>query len=189
MGLFVIIVLGEVIVGAINGMADIRPLHLDGVVIGLLGVLVAIGLWWLYFDLVSHNAPVSRLTQLWLYLHFPMLVAIAAGGAGVLNTVENSSAPLPDSVRWLLVGSLATAVVSVTALTLTLQVRTRYPEVYRMAGWTLVVSAALMLVVGTTGWGAKATLGALVLLLLAPVTVGIVVWLRHTEPEPARAVG
>jgi low temperature requirement protein LtrA len=189
MGLFVIIVLGEVIVGAINGMADVRPLHLDGVVIGLLGVLVAIGLWWIYFDLVSHNTPVSRLTQLWLYLHFPLLVAIASGGAGVLNTVENSSAPLPDSVRWLLVGSLSTAVLSVTALTLTLEARARYPEVYRMAGWTLLVSAALMLAVGTTAWGAKATLGALVMLLLAPVTVGIVVWLRHTDPESVPAVG
>ena len=187
MGLFVIIVLGEVIVDAIDGIADIQPLEVDGVIIGLLGVLVAIGLWWIYFDLVSHNAPISRLTQTWLYLHFPLLVAIAAGGAGVLNTVEHSTVPLPDSVRWLLVGSLAMAMVSVSALTLTLEVRAQHPEVYRTSGWTLLVSAALMLAVGLTAWGAKATLGSMVLLLLAPVAVGTVVWLRHTEPEPARA--
>jgi low temperature requirement protein LtrA len=183
MGLFVIIVLGEVVVSAINGMADIHPLELDGVVIGLLGVLVAIGLWWIYFDLISHHSPVSRLTQLWLFLHFPLVVAVAAGGAGVLNAVEQSSAPLPDSVRWLLVGSLATAVISVTALSNTLEIRAAHPVAYRTAERTMILSSALMLGVGLTGWGAKATLTALVLLLLAPVTVGIVVWLRNTDPH------
>ena len=104
MGLFVIIVLGEVIVGAVNGMADLHPLHADGIVIGLLGVVVAIGLWWIYFDLVSHRPPVPRWTQVWLNLHFPLVVAIAAGGAAVLNTVEQVGEQLPDDVRWLLVG-------------------------------------------------------------------------------------
>jgi low temperature requirement protein LtrA len=184
MGLFVIIVLGEVIVGAINGMADLVPLTLNGMVIGLLGVLVAIGLWWIYFDLVSHHPPVSRLTQFWLYLHFPLVVAIAAGGAGVLNTVEHSATPLPDALRWLLVGSLASAVLAIAALAHTLETRASHIEAYRMAERTMILSAAFMVAVGVTDWGAKATIGGLVLLLLAPIMVGIVVWLRHTDPEP-----
>ena len=184
MGLFVIIVLGEVIVGAINGMADLDPLTLNGMVIGLLGVLVAIGLWWIYFDLVSHHPPVSRLTQSWLYLHFPLVVAIAAGGAGVLNTVEHSATPLPDALRWLLVGSLASAVLAIAALAHTLETRASHLEAYRMAERTMILSAAFMVAVGVTDWGAKATIGGLVLLLLAPIMVGIVVWLRHTDPEP-----
>lgn len=184
MGLFVIIVLGEVIVAAINGMADLDPLTRDGVFIGLLGVLVAIGLWWIYFDLVSHHPPVSRSTQLWLYLHFPLVVAIAAGGAGVLNTVEHSATPLPGALRWLLVGSLAIAILSIAALTHTLQTRSAHSEVYRMAELTMILSAVLMLGVGLTEWGAKPTLMSLVLLLLAPIMVGLVVWLRHTDPQP-----
>ena len=39
------IVLGEVVVGSVNGMADLTPLDLDESIIGLCGVLVAIGLW------------------------------------------------------------------------------------------------------------------------------------------------
>jgi low temperature requirement protein LtrA len=183
LGLFVIIVLGEVIVGSVNGMADIDPLELDGIVIGLLGVLVAIGLWWIYFDLVSHRAPASRRTQLWLYLHLPLVIAMAAGGAGVLNTVEHAAEPLPDAVQWLLVGSLAAAVLSVALLIQTLEVRHDQPELYRTAEVALLVTALLILGVGLTEWGAKASLTSMVTLLLAPVAAGLVVWLRHSDPD------
>ncbi len=178
-GLFVIIVLGEVIVAAVTGMADLTPLDTDELIIGLFGVLIAIGLWWMYFDLVSHREPISRKTQLWSYLHFPLVVAIAAGGAGVLNTVEHASEPIPDEVRWLLVGALAVAMVSVALLTLTLEVRRENPELYRSADIAIMISAALALGIGLTDWGAKGTLGAQVLLLLAPAAVGIVVWFKR----------
>jgi low temperature requirement protein LtrA len=180
-GLFVIIVLGEVIAGAVNGMAEITNLGLDGIVIGLLGVLVAIGLWWIYFDLVSHRAPVTRRTQLWVYLHLPLVIAMAAGGAGVLNTVEHAAEPVPDAVRWLLVGSLATAVMSISLITKTLEVRDAQSDLYRTVEAALGVSALLILLVGMTGWGAKASLSAMALLLLVPVAAGTVIWLRHSD--------
>jgi low temperature requirement protein LtrA len=182
-GLFVIIVLGEVIVGAVTGMADLTPLDTGELVIGMLGVLVAIGLWWIYFDLVSHREPISRRTQLWSYLHFPLVAAIAAGGAGVLNTVEHAASPLPDEVRWLLVGALAAAMLSVALLTFTLETRRDQPEIYRTADTAIVISTVLALAVGLTGWGAKTTLGTLVVLILFPVAMGTVVWLKHTA-EP-----
>jgi low temperature requirement protein LtrA len=182
LGLFVIIVLGEVIVGAVDGMADITPLDFDGVVIGMFGVLIAIGLWWIYFDLVSHHAPISSRTQLWLYLHLPLVMAMAAGGAGVLNTVEHAAEPVPDAVRWLLVGSLGAAVLSVALLTWTLEVRRAQPELYRTAEASMLVSVVLILLVGTTDWGAKGSLTAMALLLLVPVVAGLFVWLRHSDP-------
>jgi low temperature requirement protein LtrA len=183
MGLFVIIVLGEVIVGAVSGMADLHPLDTHGIVVGLLGVVVAIGLWWTYFDLISHRPPVPRRTQLWLNLHLPLVVAIAAGGAGVLTTIEHASGALPDPVRWLLVGSLAAALLSIAVISLTLQIRVDAPEIFRTVDIVLVACAGLCLLVGLTDWGAKGSLGAMVVLLLAPVAVGVVVWLKHTEPE------
>jgi low temperature requirement protein LtrA len=181
LGLFVIIVLGEVIVGAVNGMADIKPIEPGDIVIGLLGVLVAIGLWWIYFDLVSSRAPISRWTQVWLNLHLPLVIAMAAGGAGVLNTVEHAGQPLPDAVRWLLVGSLAAAMLSVALITGTLEARRKHPQIYRTAQAALLGSVALSLGVGLTDWGAKGSLTALVVLLLAPVGASLVVWLRHTD--------
>ena len=164
-------------------MADLDPLQVDGVVIGLLGVVVAIGLWWIYFDLISSQVPVSRFTQVWLNLHFPLVVAIAAGGAGVLNTVEHSDEPLSKPVRWLLVGSLAAAMLSLAALVRTLEIRSLSPEIYRRVEPVLLLNAGLMLAVGLTNWQAKATLLVMVVLLLAPIGLGIVVWLRHSDPD------
>jgi low temperature requirement protein LtrA len=181
-GLFVIIVLGEVIVGAVGGMAQLVPLTFHDVAIGILGVLVAIGLWWIYFDLISHREPISRSTQVWLQLHFPLVVAIGAGGAGVLNTVEHPSDALPDAVRWLLVGSLAIALLSIGGISRTLEIRRRVPEIYRPAEVAIFVSAALILGVGLTDWDAKGSLTAMVVLLLAPIVTGLTVWLKHTEP-------
>jgi low temperature requirement protein LtrA len=181
-GLFVIIVLGEVIVGAVNGMARSRPLDLHGLVVGLEGVVVAIGLWWIYFDLVSNRQPVSRRTQVWLYLHFPLVVAMAAGGAGVLATVE-AGGPLADEVRWLLVGSLAAAVASVAVIMTTLEVRRVHADFYRPAEIVLFASAIAIVGVGLTDWGAKTSLAAMAALLLAPVAMGIMLWLRHQDRE------
>ena len=179
MGLFVIIVLGEVVVGAINGMAEVTPLDLNATMIGLLGMLVAIGLWWIYFDLVSHRAPVSRYTQLWQFLHLPMVIAMAATGAAVLNTVEHAGEPLPGDVRWLLVGSVAVVVVAVVGLTLVLTVRRENREAYATADRALVVSAVLYLGVGLTTWDAKPTLMAAAALLLVPVAAGLSVWAKR----------
>jgi low temperature requirement protein LtrA len=181
LGLFVIIVLGEVIVGAVEGMANLNPITAVGIEIGLLGVLVAIGVWWIYFDLVSNHAPTPRRTQLWLYLHLPFVIAMAAVGAGVLNTVERSTVSLPTQVRWLLVGALAVAVGSVAALSLTLEIRGTYPALYRTVVGALTGSAVLILAVGLTDWGAKGTLAAMVLLLGLPIATGLAVWLRGTD--------
>ena len=97
--------------------------------------------------------------------------------------MEGADQPLPDAVRWLLVGAAAAALVGLAALTLTLEVRRRSPDLYRAADAALIVCAVLALLVGLTGWGAKGTLLALAVLLLAPVVVSIGVWLKGNEPD------
>jgi hypothetical protein len=111
------------------------------------------------------------------------VIAIAAGGAGVLNTVEHSNDTLPDPVRWLLVASLAVAAVSVAAIARTLEIRGGFLEIYRAAEAALFISGLLSMAVGLTGWGAKASLSSMVVLLAGPVATGLVVWLKHTDPD------
>jgi len=64
-----------------------------------------------------------------------------------------------------------------------LEVRQIAARPYRTAEIALFVSAVLVLGVGLTDWGASATLGALVILLLAPVGVGMSVWVKRVIVE------
>jgi hypothetical protein len=89
--------------------------------------------------------------------------------------------PLPDAVRWLLVGSLASAIFSVALIARTLEIARAMPKVYRAAEAFLLVGGILCLGVGLTDWGAKTSLTAMVVLLLAPVASGMYVWLRYTD--------
>lgn len=95
-GLFTIIVLGEVIVGVVSGVAGHH--HLTWLVgaTAALGMLIAIGLWWVYFDYISQHSPKARRSTVagWMYLHLPMTAGIAATGAAILNVVEHAGEPL-----------------------------------------------------------------------------------------------
>ena len=91
-----IIVLGEVIVGAVAGMAELRPLDGDGIVIGLLGVVVAIGLWWIYFEYLGGLAIRSVLDGLcFTYAHLPLLAGLVSVAVGIeLAVVQTATGEL-----------------------------------------------------------------------------------------------
>jgi low temperature requirement protein LtrA len=117
-GLFTIIVLGEVIVGVVSGVAE-HP-HLSWLAGGsaFLGMVIAIGLWWVYFDFVSGRQPIPRTSKrlAWIYLHLPVAMGITAVGASILNVVEHAGEPLPGEVRWLLVGAIAVVLTSISLI-------------------------------------------------------------------------
>jgi low temperature requirement protein LtrA len=142
-------------------------------------MLVAIGLWWIYFDLISHHLPLpGNLTVPgWMYLHLPMTMGIAAVGAAILNVVEGAGETLPAEVRWLLVGATAVVLVSIAALTRTIQVSEDYRPIYRTGGRALLLSVALIMLLGFTNLTAIPLLLALNLLLLAPLFYGLKTWL------------
>jgi low temperature requirement protein LtrA len=178
-GLFTIIVLGEVVVAVVRGVAGHHHLSLAVGATGALGMLVAIGLWWVYFDLISHHLPrPGNLTVSgWMYLHLPMTMGIAAVGAAILNVVEAAGEPLPPEVRWLLVGATVVVLVSIAALTRTIQVSEEYRPVHRTGGRTLFLSSAIIVLLGFTNLTAIPLLLALNLHLLAPVFYGLNTWL------------
>jgi low temperature requirement protein LtrA len=57
-----------------------------------LGMLIAIELWWVYFDSISHHLrrPGNVTVSGWMYLHLPMTMGIAAAGAAILRVVEQA---------------------------------------------------------------------------------------------------
>lgn len=184
-GLLTIIVLGEVIVGVVGGLAEHH--HLTWLVGGTaaLGMLIAIGLWWVYFDFVSHHLPLpGQLKMLsWVYLHLPTTIGIAATGAAVVNVVEHAGEPLPPNVRWLLVGAVAVSLISVAVMMRTIQIPADHVELYRRGGIVTFVSGFVILLLGFFGFNTIPLLIMLVLLLLTPIFYGVMVWIRLIGAE------
>jgi low temperature requirement protein LtrA len=114
MGLFTIIVLGESIVGVVAGVSDMEFDIYSMIMLGL-GLSIPFSLWWLYFDSVD-GAPIRAVREkgkigvysLWLFGHFPLVVAITSVGVGIRHIVSNiHGLTLSYSEQWLVCGSVA----------------------------------------------------------------------------------
>ena len=179
-GLFTIIVLGEVIVGVVGGLAEHHHLSWEAGITAGLGMLIAIGLWWLYFDFISHHQPINQplSTTGWMYLHVPLTIAIAATGAAVLNVVEHAGEPLPPEVRWLLVGAIAVSLISVAMMMRTIQIPEEHYNLYRRGGIVTFISSIVILLLGLFSFSTIPLMMVLIVLLLTPIVYGIMVWIR-----------
>ena len=97
-GLIVIVALGESLVAIGVGVAE-QPVSLQVIVASGLGIVVAVSLWWLYFDVVAPVAEgvLSRTvgearTRLardsYTYLHFPIVASIIFIALGLKKVLE-----------------------------------------------------------------------------------------------------
>ena len=153
--------------------------HLDWAIgaIAALGMLIAIGLWWLYFDFVSQRHPTPGRTLAWIYLHLPTTMGIAASGAATLNVIENGVEPLPQEVRCLLVVTIALTWISIALLMKTLNLLDEHRRLYRTGEILTLVAAVVILGLGFTSVSTIPLLVLLNLLMLAPVFWGLRVWI------------
>ncbi|HEY5737529.1 MAG TPA: low temperature requirement protein A [Nitrososphaeraceae archaeon] len=123
MGLFTLIVLGESIVGIVNGLTE-QIWDIYSVIEASLGLCVSFSLWWLYFDSTG-RLPIQILREkgrislylIWLYTHFPLVVAITAVGVGIRRLVSSEQhSVLSNSDLWLICGSVAISLISQSVL-------------------------------------------------------------------------
>ena len=184
-GLFTIIVLGEVIVGTVGGLAEHHHLDWGVGITAALGMLIAVGIWWLYFDFISHHKPLPSRNMVftWFYLHLPMTIGITAVGAAVLNIVEHAGEHLPGEVRWLLVGALALVLLTITLLMHTIQYPNENRRIYNAGGWSALISAIVIALLGLTSLEIMPLLIIVILLLLAPVFYSFRVWIEMLGAE------
>src|SRR6266849_9143793 len=81
-GQFFIIVLGESVIAVVAGIAGT---HFSAAtfVVAVAGFVIALCLWWIYFDLADTSVVGRGLLGLvFVYAHFPLLAGVAALGAG-----------------------------------------------------------------------------------------------------------
>jgi low temperature requirement protein LtrA len=149
-GLFTIIVLGEVIVGIVAGMSEAERTG-EMLAAGVLGMLLAFGVWWTYFDFVGSRLPADRphLVIRWTLLHLPVTMSIAALGAGAVSVIEHTGdSPAPAPTAWLVSGSLVLAVMSLAMLYPTLGDFAAHRQQYRNL---ITVSAAMIPILAVLG--------------------------------------
>jgi low temperature requirement protein LtrA len=150
-GLFIIIVLGEVVLGVVNGLRGVGDLDFRTVATGVLGLTIAFGFWWTYFDYVGRRLPRQDggSLALWLYTQLPIGLAVAAAGAGMVSLVEHAGdAHTPEPSGWLLSGSVSALLLALVAATVALVDYRRLPGLYRPLAMALLLGAVAALAIG-----------------------------------------
>jgi low temperature requirement protein LtrA len=114
-GLFVLICLGESIVGI--GLGARRETLSAAVVASVaLELLITIGLWWTYFDraadaaerrLRRHEDPVLAAADAYSYLHLIIVAGIITFAVGASDSIRAIGAPLASGPRLALCGGVA----------------------------------------------------------------------------------
>ena len=150
-GLFIIIVLGEVVLGVVDGMLAVPDLDFRTVATGILGLCIAFGFWWTYFDYVGRRMPRQDggSLALWLYSQFPIALAVAAAGAGMVSLIEHAAdARTPEPSSWLLAGSVSAVLIALVPMIVTLVDYRRLAALYRPLTVALLIGAAAALGIG-----------------------------------------
>jgi low temperature requirement protein LtrA len=115
--LIVIIALGESIVAVGAGAGGI-PLTADVIAAALLGIVVACGLWWAYFDVVALVAArrfqeatghdrVRMARDSYSYVHVLMIAGIVLAALGVKKTLAGVDESLKPAPAFALLGGIA----------------------------------------------------------------------------------
>jgi low temperature requirement protein LtrA len=179
-GLFTIIVLGEVVVGVVNGLSA-APHDALTIITGMLALTVGFGLWWVFFDLVGRRLPRhdARASGRWMLSHLPIALGIAAAGAAMVTLIEHAHDPrTPPETAWLLAGSVAVTLLALVVTTRALVDYDRQAVVYRPVTWALLAGATAAVLVGwwqPAPWALSAALAAI---LFAVWYIAVDRWLR-----------
>lgn len=150
-GLFTIVVLGEVVVGVVTGIIDAPERSPLIVATGIVGLTIGYGIWWNYFDLLGRRVPdqTGAPLSIWLFAHLPLTMAIAAGGAAMVSLVEHAAYVRTEpGPALLLSSSVAVVLVGITVAVRALP-EDEFPS--GMAGQiapTLVLAALTAVLVG-----------------------------------------
>ena len=168
-GLVVIIALGESVVAVGIGAAGL-PVDANLVTVAVLGLLLAAGLWWVYFggaddERAEHAltaAPEPRRAVLavtaWGYAHLPILLGVVTLAVGVKKTIGHPGEHATAAQALALAGGVALYLAGDAAFRWLLRIGT---PAWRAAAAALALASYPL----GTGWSAGAQLAALVLLL------------------------
>ena len=123
-GLFSIILLGESMVAVMTGMGRQEYWSVGAAASAVLGMALVFAIWWWYFD--GAGAVGERMIRstrdavafhVWSYAHLPLFLSIAVTGVGIEHVIATATdAPLLPSVGWILCSAVASLMVSIVVI-------------------------------------------------------------------------
>ncbi|MCP3974426.1 MAG: low temperature requirement protein A [bacterium] len=177
-GLFTILVLGESLVAIVGALS-----HGDweaGLTIGgILGVMVASGIWWLYFDNAEgrvvrrrEGQPKAWQPTVWLFSHLPLVIAITAMGIGLEFIVAQE---VDSTGRWLMGGGIAAALAAMALLAFATD--RGHDDLDKKQAYARIGSAVVVLLITavSASWGANVFLAALLIVAAAQIAYDIMI--------------
>jgi len=192
-GLFTILVLGESMAAIVAGLGH-EGWIVEPAVTAVLAVVVAAGLWWVYFDNLDGTVVRRRAGQktawkptVWIYGHLPLAIGLMATAIGLESAVIGAGGhDWPANERWLLIAGVGGALIGIGIIEVATEradnAISRRKAQWRVAGG--LFAGIIGLLSGFTG--ALGTMGLLALLCAAQV--GGDVWLKEREAANAGGV-
>lgn len=154
LGLFTIILFGEVILGVINGTSEVETLDNHVWICFGMGILVVFALWWIFFSLIADREIKSgflngQIMSMFYILTLGSLGIVGATFAGLIDTLENQ---VPHEHSFLIKSlfgiSLSVFLVSIWAISKCLCYPKEYNNSKKILS-TLVISAAIAILLIT----------------------------------------
>src|SRR5918999_1489719 len=189
-GLFVILVLGQSIAAIAVG---VHETHWEAVTVtvAILGFIIAVSLWWTYFDLAGAAATQTLadrgghrstlLHDIYAYGHWPIALGLAAAGVGIEDAILQGGQPtLASGIRWVLCGGVALYLLALTAIQGGIAGSLRASLPWPGIGVPLILAVGL-----ASGARPVAVLAAAALVLVGEVVAGLVKQRRGTLTTPA----
>jgi low temperature requirement protein LtrA len=185
-GLFTIIVLGEAFIKVI-GSASGHELALSNALYGVLALIVAASLWWMYFDNVKGS--VVRRTwvagQVWVYVHLPLLAAITAYGVAAKKIVLlEHGHELTGDERLLISGAVAVALLAIAVLDLT-HTESARDLVHNRIALSRIAGGIVILVIGLAGLSAVVLMALIALICTAQIGADLLLEYTPAAHPPA----
>ena len=149
-GLFTIIVLGEVVLGVVEGLS-VAERDLKTIATGMLTLGIGFGFWWVYFDIVGGRLPKAdgRSLVIWTLCHLPITLAITAGGAASVSLIEHAhDLAAPPDTALLLGGAVALGLLAEIPLSRALVDGERLRAVFGPLRVAMAVGAVVALLAG-----------------------------------------
>ena len=178
-GLLSIIVLGEVVVAVVLGTGSVN-LNLTIGITALLGTLVAVGLWWLYFDLVSHKKPKKGLFpfSIWYYFHLPLTGGIVSVGAALQNIIKQGEVVIPFNIHITFITGISMTLICIAVLMKVIEAHNEFRDFFKYGPWLLLSSGVLIWISLFFSLNAVTLLSITLFALFIPVLIGFNSWLK-----------